>query len=359
MDENYLINSDSDSYNTEDGELDPSIDNDVSQMDEDDTTLLTDEEIESLEEEQKLDKDGSSTEEKYDNYDLKLIKHYDQVLKSTSLSDAVQVVLASNPTNTNSMVIMNMTKALLHLQGKNRLQITYSPDLLTSRYIEENLEDNDSSDINERIEADVKDLIWRFIKFLAERDLSKDSISSRRTKQRQLPALIIYLFHIKMYGLLLGCPYLPEVYKKQIDNALNKINESKHQLVEELAKMYEDAGRTEVAKKVRDMDVNFFDIEPAQLKQSVYTRSLDITDADVIIYKSVRTKFVNSAKSVTQEYAADMIEVVVDADAGIYEKLKDKVRTEAIKDVKRLLKEFAENSIVSKDNATVKSILFS
>jgi hypothetical protein len=77
------------------------------------------------------------------------------------------------------------------------------------------------------------------------------------------------------------------------------------------------------------------------------------------IYKSIRNKYVNISKSITQEVASDLIEVVIDKDAGMYEKLKDKVRTESINEVKQLLKEFSENSIIEKDNDIAIDILLS
>lgn len=152
-------------------------------------------------------------------------------------------------------------------------------------------------------------------------------------------------------------PYLPEEYQEQVKNALIKINERKYELVNELADMYEAAGSMELAAKVRDMRLTFFDKEPAELRTSVEFRDLVVKDSDIVIYKSVRNKYVNISKSITQEVASDLIEVVIDKDAGISEKLKDKVRTEAINEVKAKLKDFAENSISEKDNEVAISIL--
>jgi hypothetical protein len=79
---------------------------------------------------------------------------------------------------------------------------------------------------------------------------------------------------------------------------------------------------------------------------------LDITPDDVMIYKKIRPKFMNASKTITQEVISDMIEVVIDEQKGVYEKLKDKTRSDAISDVKRVYKEWCkdngENSEVSK-----------
>ena len=245
----------------------------------------------------------------------------------------------------------------MQTQGKTRIVNSYSSGLLVASEVESDIEGDDSGELNERKEREAKDLIWRFIKSLAEEDLSKDSATNRRRKLRHIPALIIYLFSNKMYGLLINCPYLPEEYQEQVKNALVKINERKYELVNELADMYEAAGSMELAAKVRDMRLTFFDKEPAELRTSVEFRDLVVKDSDIVIYKSVRNKYVNISKSITQEVASDLIEVVIDKDAGISEKLKDKVRTEAINDVKARLKDFAENSILEKDDEVAISIL--
>ena len=245
----------------------------------------------------------------------------------------------------------------MHIQGKTRIVNNYSSGLLVASDVESDMEGDDSGELNERKEREYKDLIWRFIKSLAERDLSKDSATLRRRKLRHIPALIIFLFSSKMYGLIINCPYLPEEYQEQIKNALLKINERKYELVDELANMYEAAGSDLLAAKVRDMKLSFFDKEPAELRTSVEFRDIVIKDSDIVIYKSVRNKYVNISKSITQEVASDLIEVVIDKDAGISEKLKDKVRTESINEVKSLLKDFAENSSSNKDNEVAISIL--
>lgn len=347
MNENEFLENEEDEFYDESN---PGIEDDISPQDEDELDGVDDDDSTPEElEEQAEELEAPSTD-----YTKKLLKSYDDIIRLGTVNDAVQIIVERNPVNTNSVVIMNITRGILTNQGKGRFVIKYPNDIPSAN----DIDDDDSNSINEKIENDVKDLIWRFIKFLTERDLSKDNASNRRKKMRHIPALIIYLFNLKLYGLLIGCPYMPEDYSRQINNALSKINETKHNLVEELATMYEEAGRKELAEKVREMDTEFFDREPAELKTSVQLRNIEVTDADVIIYKSVRTRYINTSKSITQEAASDMIEVVVDKDAGIYEKLKDKVRFQAIDEVKTLLREFAESSPVDKDHDVVKSIIF-
>jgi len=47
-----------------------------------------------------------------------------------------------------------------------------------------------------------------------------------------------------------------------------------------------------------------------------------------------------------------LIEVVVDKKAGIYERLKDKTRSEAIADVKQIYKDWSKDNKVDSDLAT-------
>lgn len=291
------------------------------------------------------------------SYENELSKAYDDILRASDLTDVIQVVISANPINNNGVIVGEKLKEFMHLQGKTRIVNSFSSGLLTASDVESDLEGDDSGEFNERREREAKDLIWRFIKYLAERDLSKDSVMNRRRKLRHIPALIIYLFSNKMYGLLIGCPYLPEEYMEQVKNALIKINERKHELVDELANLYEASGSTELAAKVRDMDLSFFDKEPAELRTAVELRDIKIKDTDIRIYKTVRNKFVNVSKSITQEVASDLIEVVVDKESGISEKLKDKVRTESITEVKQMLRDFAENSTQTKDNEVAIDIL--
>lgn len=291
------------------------------------------------------------------SYEYELSKSYDDLVGVNDLTVAVQIVISANPINNSGIIVGEKLKEFLHLQGKARIVGKNSFGLLSGSDVESIVEDDDSGEINERKEREARDLIWRFVKYLAERDLSKDSTRLKRIKLRHIPALIIYLFSNKMYGLIINCPYLPEEYQVQVSNALKKINDRKYELVEELAQLYESAGSTQLAEKVRKLKLTFFDYEPAELRISAEFRDIEIKNSDILIYKTVRNKYVNISKSVTQEVASDLIEVVIDKDSGISEKLKDKVRTEAINNVKALLKEFAENSSSNKDNEIAISIL--
>ena len=75
---------------------------------------------------------------------------------------------------------------------------------------------------------------------------------------------------------------------------------------------------------------------------------------DVEIYKKFRTKYNNISTSITQEVISDYIEVVVDEKKGITDKLKDKTRTQAVDDVKRLYIDWAKENT---DNANLASQL--
>jgi hypothetical protein len=291
------------------------------------------------------------------SYEYELSKAYDAIVAAGDLSEAVYNAIAANPINTNSVIVAEKTKEFLNLQGKTRVPSDTAPGLLKGKVVESGLNDDDSEEINERKEREAKDLIWRFIKFLTERDLSKDNAANRRRKLRHLPAFIIYLFASKLYGLLIGCPYLPKEYSEQIDNALVKISEKKYQLLDELIKKYEEAGSNEIAEKVKRLKLRFFDYEPADLRASVEFRDITIKDNDIVIYKSVRNRFINITKSITQETASDLIEVVIDKDAGISEKLKDKVRTQSVDEVKRLFRDFSEDSAKEGDNEVAIDIL--
>lgn len=294
----------------------------------------------------------------FTSYEAELAKAYDDLMKANDLTEAVSIVISANPINNNGVVVADKLKEFMHLQGKTRMVTSKSSGLLVASDVESDTEGDDSGEMNDKKEREARDLIWRFVKYLAERDLSKDSVINRRRKLRHIPALIIFLFSSKMYGLIINCPYLPDEYQEQVKNAFIKIEERKYELVEELARMLEDVGSKELAAKVRDLKLAFFKYEPAMLRTAVEFRDIVIKDSDVAIYKSVRNKYVNITKAITQDVASDLIEVVIDKDAGVTEKLKDKVRAESINEVKKLLKEFAENSdTASKDNNVAVDIL--
>ena len=182
---------------------------------------------------------------------------------------------------------------------------------------------------------------YAFIGYLASRDLSGDSVTSRRRKQRQIPAFIIFMFSSGIYDFILGCPSMPAEYQDQITFALKKINQAKYDILEEMANKYDEAGRHEVAQKARDMGLSWFYREPAEVRTAAEYRDLNLTADDIAIYREFRPKYTNLTSALTQEVISDYIEVVVDSKKGIYEKLKDKTRSEAINDVKKVFKEWA------------------
>ena len=70
----------------------------------------------------------------------------------------------------------------------------------------------------------------------------------------------------------------------------------------------------------------------------------------------MRSKYTNVSKTITQDVISDMIEVVMDEKAGIYEKLKDKTKSDAISDVKQVFKEWMENN--GKDSRLADKIIW-
>lgn len=291
-------------------------------------------------------------------YEVDLSKGYDEIKSSGSLEEAAQVIISAMPFNNNSVTVGNILIDLFNKQGRQRI-VTNShlgSGLLRGSDVETEIEGDSSEEFNAEFEEKNRELVWRFIDYLGNRDLSQDNAVNRNRKIRQLPAFIIYLFSSGLYGLLINCPTLPEDYRKQVDNALIRLNESKYEIVEELAEKYDEAGRYDVANRVRQLQLAFFDKEPAELANSAELRDLNLTGDDISIYKSVRSKFVNVSRSITQEVASELIEVVIDKESGISLKLKDKVRAEAILDVKSEFSKFAEDS--KEDIESANNILF-
>ena len=291
-------------------------------------------------------------------YEVDLSKGYDEIKSSGSLEEAAQVIISAMPFNNNSVTVGNILIDLFNKQGRQRI-VTNShlgSGLLRGSDVETEIEGDSSEEFNAEFEEKNRELVWRFIDYLGNRDLSQDNAVNRNRKIRQLPAFIIYLFSSGLYGLLINCPTLPEDYRKQVDNALVRLNESKYEIVEELAEKYDEVGRYDVANRVRQLQLAFFDKEPAELANSAELRDLNLTGDDISIYKSVRSKFVNVSRSITQEVASEFIEVVIDKESGISLKLKDKVRAEAILDVKSEFSKFAEDS--KEDIESANNILF-
>ena len=274
--------------------------------------------------------------------------------KDTALQDTVMNILMANPMHTSMSTRSNILKDFFQKQGHNRMvNSVYTSDTpIRGADIEIELDSDyviDSTGFNIKFTEEARDYIARFVGYLADRDLSKESINSRKRKEKQLPAFIIFMFSSGMYDLLINCPTMPEEYASQIDHALKTITKSKYDVVEALAVAYEDAGRQKVADRVRQMQLSWFENEPAQLRTLKTFKDLDLTYEDVIIYKQYRSRWVNISKAITQDTISDLIEVVEDKDAGIYYKLKDKTRSEAISDVKQVLKEWSKTNKYSSD----------
>lgn len=262
-----------------------------------------------------------------------------------NIVDAVRTVISASPKNTSTATVEFRVKELFQTQGHNRIPSSlYTPDQpIRSSDVDEEFGGSDDSGFNEEYTKEARNQVARFIKYLSERDLSKDSIMSRRRKQRQLPAFIIFLFASGMYDLILNCETMPEEYQKQVDNAFKKIQSMKHKIVEDLAKRYESRGRDQVADRVRKMGVSWFDREPNEITTLGVYKDLALDSQDVRDYREFRPKFNNVSRTITQELISDYIEVVIEP-GKIYEKLKDKTRADAINDIKQVYKDWSSNN---------------
>jgi hypothetical protein len=292
------------------------------------------------------------------SFSYTLIKKADNELRDEKVSlggglnfpqnvlEAVKNVLNADPNNTSKKYIDDTFNEIFHQQGHNRIPASvYSPNQsLRGSDLGEEFGQLEDDGINIQLAKDSREQIANFIEYLSSRDLSKDSPVSRKKKLRQLPALIIFLFSSSMFDLIINCPTMPPEYAKQIHNAFQRIQQRKYDVVEELAQAYENAGRQAIADKVRKLGVRWFDLEPNEITSRKKYSDLDITPDDVIIYKKIRPKFMNASKTITQDVISDMIEVVIDEKKGIYEKLKDKTRSDAISDVKKVYKEWCKDN---------------
>lgn len=286
-----------------------------------------------------------------------LISAYDDIIaigknnRDNALEDAATLIVMANPKHTAQFTIGNIVKDLFHKQGHSRMvNSIYVPDTpLRGEDVDLDFSGEDDTGFNRVFAQAAKDHIARFIGYLANRDLSRDSVVSRQRKLRHIPAFIIFLFSSNMYDLILQCPTMPKVYQKQIDEALEKILKSKYDLVEELAKRYEEAGRQKVADRVRKLQLAWFAKEPAEIRTASEYADLDLTYEDTLIYREFRSKFTNTSKAITQDVISDLISVVIDEEAGIYKKLKDKTRSEAIADVKQVYKDWSKENAYDSD----------
>lgn len=260
--------------------------------------------------------------------------------------NVVKACLAADPKNTAVKAINDYMKEMFHLQAHNRIPASiYAPERnLRGADLGEEFGNLDDMGINEELAKYAREQIAEFVKYLAERDLSKDAAVAKKRKKRQLPAFIIFLFSSGMYDLIINCPTMPPEYDKQIKNAFKRIQQRKYDIVEELAQNYEAAGRNAIAERVRKLGVTWFKNEPNEITSRKSLADLELTTNDVLIYKSIRSKFMNASKTITQDVISDMIEVVLDEKSGLYEKLKDKTRSDAISDVKQVFKDWAKDN---------------
>lgn len=270
-----------------------------------------------------------------------------------AIEDAATIVVMANPKHTSAITVGNIIKDLFNKQGHSRMvNSLYTPDTpLRGEDVDIDYREEDDSGFNKEYAKEARNQITRFIDYLANRDLSKDSVVSRRRKQRHIPAFIIFLFSSGMYDLILNCPTLPEEYKTQVDEAFKRIMKAKYDIVEELAKKYEELGRKEISERVRKMQLSWFNKEPAEIRTAAEYSDLDLTYDDILVYREYRSRFTNISRAITQDVISDMIEVVIDKDAGVFERLKDKTRSDAITDVKQVYKDWSKDNPIDSDLA--------
>lgn len=297
---------------------------------------------------------------KLSEFEMKCILGYDDVVATAKqsgddgLMSALLTIVGTNPSHASSKVVADITRSILGRSGHNRMTNNIYTDnqALSGVDVDEDfLGDDGTSRFNQEFTEEARRLITDFIEYLANRDLSKDSVFSRNRKQRNIPALVIFLFSANLYNLIINIPTMPKVYDDQINNAFQVIMKNKFDLVEQLAREYEARGRQKVADRVRRMGISWFDREPAEIRILAEFADLELTYEDVVLYREYRLKFMNTSKTITQDYISDLIEVVIDEEAGVYERLKDKTRSEAIADVKQIWKQWTEENASDSDLA--------
>ena len=305
--------------------------------------------------------DVSAYKGKLTQEELWLCTAYDDIVaaktknkeKDGSLIDAVTTIVKANPKHNSATTVGHIVQELFQKQSHHRLvNSLYTPDTpLTGEDIDSEINDNDDTKFNRKFSEEAKEQVARFVEYLSTRDLSKDSTSSRNRKLRQLPAFIIFLFSSGMYDLIINCPTMPKEYADQIDKAMNKIIQSKYDIVEDLAQEYEKKGRQKVADRVRKLQLAWFKREPMEIRTSGEFADLGLTYDDIVTYRTYRNRFTNTSKAITQDVISDLIEVYVYG-KDVYVKLKDKTRSEAIADVKQLWLTWSkENPIEDSDLA--------
>lgn len=296
--------------------------------------------------------DLSSYKGKLSDREVKFINLYSAIAKINNsakdgMEQAVQNVLKANPKHTSSSTIGYIMKDLFFLQSHNRIQLTkYEPDsLLSGEEVDSEFGgDGDSGTYNKLFEKEVKILINSFVDYLANRDLSEDSVVSKKRKLRQLPAFLIFCFASGLYDLVMRCPSMPKDYQYQIDEALKKISKMKLKLLDEYISYYEKDNKNPLlVEHVNGAQLSWFNKEPAELRASKISRDLKMTDEDIERYRQARTEFNSISTNLSQDMISDFIEVQLDPQKGIYERLKGKTRGKAIDDVKSELKAFVQS----------------
>ena len=293
--------------------------------------------------------------------EIDMVDAYNRIANCGDVEEAGLIIVSNIPKHTSKATQFSIVRQLFHRQGHSRMQGTkYVPlSLMSGHDMDKAIGEGESDDhYNEEVFARNKNLIERFIKYLAERDLSRDSKVSRAKKQRLIPAFIIYLFSTGTFGYIIDCPTMPPEYQELINRALKGIEKTRYRLVDELAEEYEKAGRPAVADRVRSEGLGWFSREPMEIYGAARYRDLELTKDDIAIYRKYRGKFVNTTNAITQEVISDYIYVIQDLRKGTYQKLKDKTRAEAISDAKKELERFAKISGTPEEQVSVKNILF-
>ena len=346
MDDEYLIDNDEDLIENYQGTLED-VDDDINSADEEDVSDL-----------------DLSYSDRLNEQELRFILGYDDIVSigkradNDMIMDMLTIIVSANPQHSSQKTVNDLVRSILGRTGKNRItnSIYTSNEMLSGQDVDEDFLGDDTSKFNREFINEARELVASFIEFLASRDLSKDSVFSRRRKLRQIPAFIIFLFSSGLYDLVLNCPTMPKEYDDQINNAFQVIMKTKYDIVEQLALEYEARGRQIVADRVRKMGLAWFDREPAEIRILSNYQDLNLTYEDVVLYREYRNKFMNTSKSITQDTISDLIEVYIDPGAGIYEKLKDKTRGDAIADVKKVWKDWISDN--AKDSELAKKIIW-
>lgn len=271
-----------------------------------------------------------------------LINAYDDIVKCKpeNLEQAVTIAVYANPKHTAQSTVNSIVKELFSKQGHSRRQnYLYDAGFLRG----EDLDDDDvSARFNEEFAKAYQTHINNFFKYLANRDMSDESKVAVTQKKRHIAAFIIFLFSSGSYGYLMDCPDMPEEYRTQVEYAFRRIDNIKNQIITDLASEYDAQGRPDVANTVRNLGPTWFSKEPAEVKNAAQFKDLKLTSKDIETYRVYRNKWVNISTSITQETISDFIEVVINKKKGIYEKLKDKTRAQAVNEVKKIFETWSK-----------------